>query len=158
MPRFIVLDTFPLSSTAKPPPRPGELPSALNQCHDWVKHCIRAGNRIVAPSVCYFETLRELERLNATAQISRLKQFCFTVPNRYISIADAHLELAAKFWAQARKAGSPTADEQSLDVDMTLAAQAVMLGIPTNNLIIATTNVSHLTQFVPADFWSNITP
>jgi hypothetical protein len=38
---------------------------------------------------------------------------------------------------------------------MILAAQAVTLGKP--NVVVATTNVGHLTRFVDADLWNNIT-
>jgi hypothetical protein len=37
---------------------------------------------------------------------------------------------------------------------MILAAQAVMLGAP--DFVIATTNPKHLSRFVPADLWQNI--
>jgi hypothetical protein len=37
-----------------------------------------------------------------------------------------------------------------------LAAQALTLGVP--DLVIPTTNVGHLSRFVPAEFWQNIVP
>jgi hypothetical protein len=39
---------------------------------------------------------------------------------------------------------------------MILAAQAVTLNVA--DFAIATTNVGHLSRFVPADLWQNITP
>jgi hypothetical protein len=39
---------------------------------------------------------------------------------------------------------------------MILAAQALTLGVA--DVIIATTNVGHLSRFVPADLWYNIAP
>ena len=86
MSRVIVLDTFPLSSTAKQEPQPGSILTVLDQCHYWIQDCIRAGNRIVAPAIAYYEVLRELERLKATVQIERLREFCHATPDRYISI------------------------------------------------------------------------
>lgn len=46
----------------------------------------------------------------------------------------------------------------ALDVDVILAAQALLLGIPPSDFIIATTNVGHLSQFAPTDLWSDIAP
>lgn len=62
----------------------------------------------------------------------------------------------SKLWAQARSAGAPTADPKELDCDVLLAAQTLTMGVPTSDLIIATTNVGHLSQFANADLWPNI--
>ena len=158
MARVIVMDTFPLSSAAKLQPRPGTPLSVLDSCQLWLEDCIRAGNRIVVPGVCYYEALRELERLNATAQIARLRKFCHVRPDRYLSITDADLDLAAKLWAQARNAGMPTASAAALDADVILCAQALNLGLPTSDFLVATTNIGHLARFVLCDLWSNILP
>jgi hypothetical protein len=158
MARVIVLDTFPLSSTAKQEPRPGARLRVLDQCHQWIKDCIRGGNRVVAPAMAYYEALRELERLNATSQIARLRTFCHSMPDRYLSLTDTDIDLAARLWAQARNAGTPTAGAEALDGDVILAAQTLNMGIPTSDIIVATTNVGHLSQFVPCDLWTNIMP
>lgn len=158
MPRVIVLDTFPLSSTAKREPLPGVVPSLLDQRHAWVKGCVQAGNQVVVPAISFYEVLRELERLNATAQIARLRAFCQAVPDRYLSLSDAQIDLAAKLWAQARNAGTPTAGVDALDGDVILAAQALSLGLPNSEFVVATTNVAHLSRFVMAEHWTNIAP
>ncbi|MFM6452719.1 MAG: nucleic acid-binding protein, partial [Planktothrix sp.] len=64
--------------------------------------------------------------------------------------------LAAQFWAEARKAGKPTADNNALDADMILAAQAKLEEINGNQVIVATTNVKHLSLFVDAREWQSI--
>lgn len=158
MPRVIVLDTFPLSSTAKREAPPGVPPTALDLCRRWIQDCIRAGDQVLVPAIAYYEALRELERLNAHAQIGRLRAFCRAVPGRYLSLTDAHLETAAKLWADTRNAGIPTAGLEALDGDVILAAQALSLGAPPDELVVATTNVAHLSRFVPADLWTNIAP
>jgi predicted nucleic acid-binding protein len=158
VPRVIVLDTFPLSSTGKLDPPNGIPATTLDQCRRWIRDCVAAGNRVVAPAISYYEALRELERLNATRQIARLRAFCRADPDRYLPVTDAHLEYAAKLWAQARQAGTPTASVDALDGDAILAAQALSLGVPTTDLIVAATNVGHLSLFVPADLWTNIAP
>ena len=103
MPRVIVLDTFPLSSAAKREPSAGTALTLLDQCQQWIKDCIAAGHRVVTPAIAYYEVLRELERLNATAQIARLRAFCQAAPDRYVPITDAHLEQAALLWARSRR-------------------------------------------------------
>lgn len=158
MPRVIILDTFPPSSTGKREPPPGVTPTLLDQCHFWVRDCVAAGNRVLAPAISYYETLRELERLNAIGQIARLRAFCHAEPHRYLSLTDDDLDRAAKLWGEVRNAGTPTASVDSLDGDVMLAAQALSLGVPVQDLIVATTNPAHLSLFVPATLWTNITP
>ena len=154
----IVLDTFPLSSTAKAEPSPGEPLSESGECHSWIWHCIEKQCRIIVPAICFYETLRELKRRSAWRQIERLRTFCTNIPGRYLPITDADLELAADLWAQARNEGLPTEANASLDADVILSAQALNLGLPLTDFVIATTNPSHLSRFVPCASWRNITP
>src|SRR5580704_14062321 len=105
MPRIIVLDSFPLSSTAKREPKPGVAPTVSDDCQKWVIDCVKAGNRLIVPAIIYYEVLRELERLVAKKQIERLRAFCHATTERYIPLSDAHLEHAARLWAQIRNAG-----------------------------------------------------
>jgi hypothetical protein len=111
----------------------------------------------LVPAIAYYEVCRELERLNNATGIARLDAFCSTVPGRYLILTDEALRLGCKLWAQARRLGMPTADPRELDGDVLLAAQALTLGVATSDLIVATTNVGHLSQFVTADLWTNIT-
>lgn len=90
-------------------------------------------------------------------QIARLKSFCLH-PKHFLSLTTGHLEAAAQLWGQARRSGLPTADPKALDGDVILAAQALSLGIPAPNLIVATTNPAHISRFVAADLWTNIQP
>ena len=132
--------------------------SLADQCQQWVVDCIVAGHLIYAPAIAYYETLREFERLQANAQIARLRQFCFIEPERFLVLQTEHLDVAARLWAQARQSGQPTADAQALDGDVILAAQAQSLRLPTDRYIVATTNTAHLNRFVPAADWTTIVP
>ena len=155
MVRTIILDSSPLSSIAKSASTP---PSVTDQCRQWIISCLAAGHSVRVPAIAYYETLRELERLNATQQIDRLKTFCFMDPDRFIRLETVHLEHAATLWAKVRNAGIPTASPAALDGDVIIAAQALSLGIPTPNLIVATSNPNHISRFVTADHWTNIQP
>ena len=158
MPRVLVLDTFPLSCTGKREPAPGIPLTLSEECHAWIKACNAAGHRIVAPSICGYEVLREMERLGATRQINRICNFCFATPSRFLSITDEHLEGAAKLWAKARNQGKPTASAASLDADVILMAQVQSLGLTADQYVVAITNVGHLSLFVPAQLWATVVP
>lgn len=54
---------------------------------------------------------------------------------------------AAEYWALVRQAGQPTADLKELDGDAILAAQASLARNPDDDVLIATTNVGHLSRF-----------
>jgi hypothetical protein len=75
--------------------------------------------------------------------------------------SDAML-LAADLWAQVRNAGLATGDPKKIDIDVILAAQALTeakaLGLAPSDVVIATSNVGHLSWFAPAALWSHITP
>jgi len=151
---IIVLDTFPASSSAK---RPGNKPSLSDRCRQWLNDCETAGHTLLVPAIAYYEAWRELEQREAASQIARLRAFCL-LPSRFIPLTTAHLESAARLWGAARRAGLPTASLQALDGDVILAAQALSLGLSPPDYIIATTNVGHLSRFVPCDEWTNIMP
>lgn len=159
MPRIIVLDSFPLSCMGKgTSATPSATPSLSDRCRQWVIECAEAGHRVCVPAIAYYETLRELERLAATAQIARLKAFCFSVPRRFLPLETSHLEDAARLWARSRNAGAPTSPREALDGDVILAAQAQALGEPAGAYVVATTNAGHLARFVPASHWTEIAP
>jgi predicted nucleic acid-binding protein len=95
---------------------------------------------------------RELLRAKKNQGIERLD--ALTNRLEYLPITTAAMFQAAQFWAQARQQGQPTADNQALDGDVILAAQAVVLNI--QNVVIATTNVGHLSRFTDAKLWQEI--
>lgn len=64
--------------------------------------------------------------------------------------------LAANLWAEARQTGQPTADPKALDGDVILSAQARLLCDETTTVVVATTNVAHLSRFITALDWQDI--
>jgi predicted nucleic acid-binding protein len=153
MSRTVFLDTGSLGILTNPK-KPPETVSALR----WAVSLTRAGHRIVVPAIADFEVRRELERAGKTQGLADLDAWNTATPDRYLPLTDSALRLASRLWAQARNAGTPTADPRELDCDVLIAAQALDTGIPPADFVVATVNVGHLSLFVPADLWTNIPP
>ena len=116
---------------------------------------LHASARVFVPAIVYYEIKRELLRANKVIGVARLDAFVNAAPDRYVPLTDDALRFAAELWAQARRAGRPTADPAALDVDVLLAAQALRLA---SSPVIATTKPKHLSQFVPAQLRTDIAP
>ena len=158
MPSIIVLDTGPLSNSVVAPVRRGKIPTVSEECRDWISACEQAGALLLVPAIAYYEALREIERRDASRQRENLREFVFALPDRFLPLTTFHLEMAARMWSAARRGGYPTASDDALDGDVILAAQALGLGLSSTDYIVATTNVGHLTRYVPCDEWANIRP
>jgi hypothetical protein len=48
------------------------------------------------------------------------------------------------------------ADPHALDIDVILAAQVLNAGLPISDFVVATSNVKHLSEFVPSKEWNGI--
>ncbi|MGH7960863.1 MAG: nuclease [Candidatus Binatia bacterium] len=153
MSRVIILDTGPLGLLTNPKKTPE--PRAITR---WALDLMAAGHRLIVPAIADYEVRRELERVDHRKGLAQLDAFNAAREDRYLALSDSALRLAAKLWAQARNAGMPTADPKELDCDVLIAAQALTMGLPSSALVIATTNVGHLSRFITADLWANITP
>ncbi len=146
----ILLDSSPLGLLSKP------VRGTVVPITHWAAGCLAAGHELYVPEVIDYELRRELLRagkVNSVRELDRLKSAF-----NFLPITSPAMLLAADLWATSRQVGLPTGDPKKLDIDVILAAQALTLGVPTNDLIVATSNVAHLARFVPADLWSNITP
>jgi predicted nucleic acid-binding protein len=131
-----------------------KLPPATVAILIWAKNMRVAGHRFIIPAIADYEVRRELERAQKPASITELN----TWHDEYLPLSDSALRLASRLWAQARNAGTSTADPKELDGDVLIAAQAVDLGLPASDFIIATTNPAHLSQFARCELWTNIHP
>ena len=145
--RVIFLDAGPLGLMTNPKPSP-----AAVACVRWLHSLVADRARVVVPEIADCEVRRELLRADKTAGIARLDALARLA--EYQPITTAAMRQAAVFWAQARRQGQPTAGDKTIDGDMILAAQAVTFGDP--DVVIATTNVGHLSRFAPTELWTNI--
>ena len=149
MSQVVLLDAGPIGLITN-----SKLSPASIACTHWLQTLITSDVRVVVPEIADYEVRRELLRANKARGIRRLDELVNLV--EYLPITTAAIRQAAIFWALARQQGQPTAGDKTIDGDMILAAQAVTLSA--SDSIIATTNVGHLSRFVQADLWQNISP
>lgn len=154
MSRVVVFDSGVLGLVTKPNKKTVEDRAAAQ----WAMDLLAAGNQIVVPAIADYEVRRELVRISSTRGLAALDAWNAGEPGRFLDLSNADLRLACQLWAQARNAGTPTADPKELDGDVIISAQARGLGLTPPAYIVATTNVGHLSLFVPADLWTNIVP
>ena len=151
MSRHIVLDSAPLSALCLPARGP-QLTAIVN----WSQACLGAGHSIYVPEIVDYELRRELMRAGKSASIAELDGLKNALV--YVPLTTACMLRAAELWALARNSGIPTADPKRLDIDVILAAQALTISVPHADIVVATSNVGHLSRFVNAQEWSSIVP
>jgi predicted nucleic acid-binding protein len=149
MSRLILLDSGPLGMVTNPKAKGIPL-----DCQLWLKSLLRRGERIAIPEIADYEVRRELLRAGLLQSLRRLDNLKQTL--EYIPIQTDTMLLAATIWAEARQTGQPTADPKALDGDVILSAQARLLCDETTQVIVATTNVAHLSRFITALDWQEI--
>ncbi|MCC3422604.1 MAG: nuclease [Microcoleus sp. PH2017_01_SCD_O_A] len=147
MSRVVVLDAGPIGLVTNP-----KLSPESTLCTRWLQTLITSNIRVIIPEIADYEVRRELLRANKVRGIARLDELANLV--EYLPITTVAMRQAAMFWAQARQQGQPTAGDKTIDSDMILAAQAMTLDVV--DVVIATTNVGHLSRFATADLWQNI--
>ncbi len=147
MSRVIFLDSGPLGMVTNPKATFVE----AQECKLWLNSLLLKDEIVMLPEIADYEVRRELLRAGKVAGIRRLDQLKSRLT--YRPLTTAVMLLAAQLWAEARRAGRPTADPKELDGDVILAAQAILVASEGNEVVIATTNVGHLSQFIDAREW-----
>ena len=143
----VLLDTGPLGFVTNP--RGSEKTA---ECGRWLQQVVADGATVIVPEIADYELRRELLRADKTEGIARLDKLIAQIG--YLEITTRAMRQAAEYWAIARQQHQPTAADPALDADVILAAQAATLN--RTDVVIATTNVKHLSRFVQAKIWSNI--
>lgn len=147
--KTILLDTSPIGLLCAPPNKTHAV-----DCINWLASLLFANFRVIVPEIADYEIRRELLRAKKSTSLTRLDQLIRIT--EFLPINTEAMRRAADIWAIARQTGQPTASNDSIDADDILIAQAETLGIP--DVVIATSNVGHLTRFAKAELWSTITP
>jgi predicted nucleic acid-binding protein len=148
----VFLDSSPLGLLTQ---KPGKSPEA-DACQQWLGELAVHGWTVYLPEIIDYEVRRELTRARKISSIVRLDQLITQV--NYVPITTNAMRQAAELWAQARQNGIVTADPRALDGDVIMAAQALTLIPAPSNLVVATSNVAHISQYIRAQEWHTITP
>lgn len=110
------------------------------------------GVEVYVPAIADYELRRGLlhaklrDNKTRCRGIEHLDSLCSTL--RFLPIDNAALRRAADLWADARHRGKPTASAQSLDADVILAAQALIIGAT-----VVTDNQKHLSRYCAVEDW-----
>lgn len=148
MTAIILLDAGPLGLVTNP-----KRTTQTVACRKWLQAIIAAGHRVIIPEITDYEVRRELLRAKKVDGLAKLDALATQLD--YLPLTTAAMRQAAMFWAVARQQGQPTASDNTIDADVILAAQAVTLAQP--GVLIATTNIGHLSRFAPTELWPNVT-
>ena len=128
--------------------------------NDWLFTLLSRGIFVVSSYICDYEVRRSLildslrkSDVNSIQDLDELKNLITFLP-----ISNEVMIEAASLWAKARIQGIPTADDKSLDADIIICAQYKLLEqeYPGRYIVIATTNVKHLSRFTEAKEWQEI--
>lgn len=149
MNRIILLDAGPLGLVSNPKSSPTN-----DACNQWMQAQLSKGVRVLVSEIADYEVRRELLRGGKQAGIAKLD--ALKIMPGYLPITTPVMLKAAEFWAHARQIGKPTAHHQRLDADVIIAAQAALLIADGHEVTVTTSNVSHLSLFVPAARWQDI--
>ena len=155
MARIIVLDSGPLGDACRRSGHPD------GDClRDWLDQANTNRAIIAIPEIVDYEVRRELLRAGAAGGIRRLDLLWHDPRHQmhYIPITTAAMLMAAELWADARNRGIGTADDQAIDADVILAAQARLFTGLSDTLVVATENRRHLSRYLDARHWKDITP
>jgi predicted nucleic acid-binding protein len=132
----VFLDAGPLSLITNP-----KSTSETVSAAQWVIAMRTAGHRFVVPAIADYEVRRERIGAGKLRSVIKLDTFNAASPDRFLSVTDSALILAAQFWAQSRNAGATIADPKELNADVLIAAQAIHTGIARDSFVIATSNL-----------------
>jgi predicted nucleic acid-binding protein len=129
-------------------------------CEQWLYSLLSKGVYVCSSDICDFEVrrglvlaLRNKPEFNGIQNLDEIREIIDFLP-----INSSLLRQAAHLWASARSQGIPTADNKSLDVDIIISAhwQVLKENFPGRYVVVATTNVKHLSRFTEAKVWNNI--
>jgi predicted nucleic acid-binding protein len=132
----------------------------VDAIRDWLYSLLAKGIFVVSSDICDYEVRRSLileslrqPNINSIQDLNDLQDLITFLP-----LTNEVIKEAANLWAEARIQGMPTADEKSLDADVIICAQYKLLAeqYPGRYVVIATTNVSHLSRFSEAKEWQEI--
>jgi hypothetical protein len=129
-------------------------------CENWLYSLLAKGVYVVSSDVCDYEVRRSLilekaknPGLDSVNNLDELRDII-----DFLKLETKVMFSASQTWVEARQKGRKTADDSSFDVDMIIIAHWRLLKrkYPSRYIVIATTNVKHLSEFTEALNWEDI--
>jgi hypothetical protein len=130
-------------------------------CEDWLYGLFAKGVYVVSSDICDYEVRRNLvlesmrseKRLQPLTSLDELHDFIDFLP-----VTSNVLVAASDIWATSRLQGQAMSNGASIDVDAIICAHWELLKeeFPSRYVVVATTNVRHLSRFTEAFEWQSI--
>jgi predicted nucleic acid-binding protein len=150
--RAILLDTNILGYITDPI----SSSTIVKECQQWFRRLLKLGEIFILPEISDYELRRELIRGNKEKALARLDDLKSII--LYLPLDTEAMVLASQLWAEARNKGKPFTHDRALDGDVILAAQAKSKNLSSHSdVIVVTNNKKHLSCFVDAREWQEIT-
>ena len=133
-------------------------------CENWLYYLLSKGVSVVSSDVCDYEVRRSLLLEKAKKTTKNMTYNSVDTLNElreiinFLKLETDLMFCASQVWLEARQKGRKTADDSRLDVDTIIIAHWRLLRekYPSRYIVIATTNVKHLSEFTEASKWENI--
>lgn len=145
----VLLDSGPLGLVSHP-----NAERVNAEAVQWLHTLLSTGISVLVPEIADYEVRRELLRAGRRRGVRHLDELKEAIGYRQITTQT--MLTAAELWADARNQGQPTAPDPALDADVILAAQAKEVESEGKSTTVATTNPRHLSRFVDANAWQQI--
>jgi len=149
---IVLLDSHPLSLISNP----ANKQESLN-CRSRIINLVKNKVLVVVPEIIDYELRRTLicgEKIQGIENLDKLGDMGLI----YAPITTEAMRKASELWGYSRKTGQSTAHKDKIDIDVILAAQAIILSQEIKeHTIVATSNVSDIERYTPARVWEDIT-
>ena len=153
---IVFLDTGVIGLLSSPK-KTGEAP----ECRQWLYYLLAKVVYVTSSDLCDYEVrrsllLNQIKNTLATQGINNLDDLENLI--EFLPITKDIMKRGAELWALSRVRGQPTAASESIDADIIIAATCQILQeeYPGQKLIVATSNVKHLSRFLEAKEWREI--
>lgn len=153
---IVFLDTNILGLVASP-----SKTDKAKACNQWFYSLLARSVYVISSELYDYETRRSLilaSFIDSQVQGIDNLNFLHSLID-FFPVTQDVFNQAAQLWAESRQKGQPTADSKNIDADVIIAAtcQIIQAESPGQNLVVATTNVKHLSRFITANTWQEIT-
>lgn len=160
---IVFLDTNILGLVAKPNKSFDDSSDESYQVQQWFYGLLSKGIRVVTSTLCEYEFRRGLLKpLNKAMEIApgiiELDNLAASGVLEFIDVSREDSILAAQMWVDAQAEGRPTSDKKKIDIDVIISAQCLILRQenPGQKVIMATTNIKHISRYCEAANWQDI--